>query len=57
MRKYDMYWESNEEWYYVKDGKFIVRDDAPEEAKESYKHYLEQCKEVREYAKKRQSIA
>ena len=35
MRKYDTFWESNDEWSYVKDGKFIIRDDAPQEAKDS----------------------
>ena len=56
MRKYDNYWESNDELYYVKDGRFIIREDAPKEAQESYRHYLEQCKEVREYAKERKII-
>jgi len=57
MRKYDTFWESNDEWYYVKDGKFIIRDDAPQETKDSYYHYLEQCKEVSEHAPKRHIIA
>lgn len=57
MRKYDTYWESNKDWYYVKDGRFIVREDAPKEAQDSYKHYLEQLKEMREYAKRKRIIA
>ena len=57
IRKYDFYWESNDEWYYVKDGKFFICEDAPKEAKDSYKHYLEQCKEVAEYAKNKDSIS
>ena len=57
MRKYDTFWESNDEWYCVKDGKFIIRDDTPQEAKDSYNHYLEQCMEVSEHAKKRHIIA
>ena len=56
-RKYDTYRESAKDWYYVKDGRFIVREDAPKEAQDSYKHYLEQLKETYEYAKKKGIIA
>lgn len=46
MRKFDMFWRSNKEWYHFEDGYFVVNDNAPEEAKKSYEHYLEQCKEL-----------
>lgn len=45
MRKLDMYWMSNKEWYFIKDMTFHIKDDAPEEAKKSFAHYLEQTKE------------
>lgn len=45
MRKLDYYWMSNEDWYHQEDnGVFVVNDDAPPEAKESYKHFCEQSK-------------
>ena len=47
MRKLDYHWTDNKDWYYQKDnGVFVVRDDAPEEAKKSYEHYLEQSREA-----------
>ena len=46
MTKFDYYWRSNKDWYYLtKNGDFVVREDAPEEAQESYRHYLQQKKE------------
>ncbi len=48
MRKLDLFWLSNEEWIYqVETGAFLLKDDAPKEAQESYKHYLEQKKSER----------
>ena len=40
----DLFWKSNEAWYHWDDevGGFVINDDAPEEAKQSYERYLEQ---------------
>lgn len=47
MRKMDYYWRSNKNWYYRNEyGICVVNDNAPPEAQESYRHYLEQCKET-----------
>lgn len=46
MRKLDFFWRSNKEWYHItEDGHFVINADAPKEAQESYKHYLEQHKQ------------
>ena len=43
MRKFDYYWQTNKDWYYRKEnGVAVPKDTAPEEAKKSYAHYLEQ---------------
>jgi len=42
MRKYDAFWMSNEEWYVLKNGIKIIKDDAPQEAQESFNNYLKQ---------------
>lgn len=34
-----------------------VREDAPKEAQDSYKHYIKQLEEMREYAKRKRIIA
>lgn len=53
MRRLDLYWQSQREWYYRdKDGNVIIKDDAPEEVKKSYEHYLEQEKRHEETVKK-----
>ncbi len=45
MKKLDFYWRTNKEWYYLtENGVYVVKPDAPKEAQESYKHYLEQLK-------------
>lgn len=44
MRTLDFYWKSNKEWYEIKNCVHVIREDAPKEAKESYKRYLEQIK-------------
>lgn len=45
MRKLDFYWKSNKSWYHRKDNLVpVINADAPKEAQESYKHYLEQVK-------------
>ncbi|MBR4347268.1 MAG: hypothetical protein IKP75_10130 [Oscillospiraceae bacterium] len=57
MTKLDLYWESNKGWYYTdKDGVAHLKDDAPQKAKESYKHYLEQMKRCKEQRKKSKLI-
>lgn len=44
MMKLERYWMSDRNWLeFTKDGP-VLKDDAPEEAKESYKKYLEQLK-------------
>lgn len=46
MRKLDLYWMMNRDWIYQQEnGVFELKPDAPPEAQESYKHYLEQVKE------------
>ena len=45
MKKIDLFWQSNEDWWEIKNGIFVVKDDAPAEAKESYARYLEQTTE------------
>ena len=42
MRAYDVFWMKNEEWYIRKNGIAIIKDDAPQEAQDSFVHYLEQ---------------
>ena len=44
MRQLDLYWMSDPDWWEIKNHIPTVRDDAPEEAKESYKRYKEQLK-------------
>ena len=40
----DLYWKSNKDWYHWDEEVegYVINDDAPEEAKESYERYLEQ---------------
>ena len=45
MRKFDLFWRSNKDWYHIENGKFVVNQNATKEAQESYKHYVEKCKE------------
>jgi len=42
MKRIDMHWMDKKEWWEVKDNVPVVKNDAPQEAQESYKHYLEQ---------------
>lgn len=45
MRKLDLLWMSNDDWIIQREnGTFMIKPDAPKEAQESYKHYLEQKK-------------
>ena len=43
MRRIDMYWLSNKNWYHRENGVAVINEDAPEDAKRSYNRYLEQC--------------
>lgn len=52
MRKLDYFWMTKKEWYHQREnGTFVLNDDAPKEAKESYHHYLEQRKHASESIK------
>ena len=42
MRKVDLFWKSNHDWWTYKNGFPVLKESAPPEAKESYKRYLEQ---------------
>ena len=42
MRKYDAFWMTNPDWYEIKNGVRIIKEDAPSEAQESFDNYLEQ---------------
>ena len=47
MRKYDTFWMSNKNWWHWSEaGDQILNEDAPEEAKKSYAHFLQQRKET-----------
>lgn len=46
MQKLDIYWKTNKDWYFYDGLVPKIKDDAPEEAKESYQHYLQQKKEL-----------
>ena len=48
MRAYDVYWMSNPDWYTIKDGLTIIKEDAPPDAQRSYDRYLEQRGVTRE---------
>ena len=45
MKKIDLFWQSNRDWWEYKDHVPTVREDAPPEAKESYERYLKQTSE------------
>lgn len=45
MRKLDMFWQSNDDWWELRNHIPTVKDDAPQEAQESYARYLEQTTE------------
>lgn len=45
MKKLDLYWVTNKDWWHYDDAyNKILNDDAPEEAKKSYKNFLEERK-------------
>lgn len=47
MRKVDLFWKSNKEWWEYRNGTPVLKETAPTEARESYEHYLEQMSEER----------
>ncbi len=48
MRKLDYYWTTNTDWWERQEnGVRVIKIDAPKEAQESYKRYLEQKKSER----------
>lgn len=36
----DRYWQSNRDWWHYEGYERVLNDDAPQEAKASYKNYL-----------------
>ena len=42
MRKVDLFWKSNRDWWEWKNGIPVVKHSAPQKAKESYQNYLKQ---------------
>ena len=42
MGKIDLFWQSNREWWELRDHIPVVKASAPPEAQASYKRYLEQ---------------
>lgn len=46
MVKLDYFWCTNKEWYHIEDGKDVLNDDAPLEAKESFLRYTKQCEDI-----------
>lgn len=43
MRKLDLFWKTNREWYYYDENLSVhLKSSAPDEAKESFKKYLAQ---------------
>lgn len=45
MKKIDLFWQSNEEWWEIRNHVPVLKEDAPPEAKESYERYLKQTEE------------
>ncbi len=42
----ESYWMNKKEWSHFEDGRLVVNDDAPEEAKKSYRKYLDQLADI-----------
>lgn len=43
----ETYWRKNRNWYDIDENyKVSIRDDAPPEAKESFKRYMKRAKEI-----------
>ena len=49
MKKLDTFWETNPAWYGYKGFTPYIKEDAPKEAKESFKKYQEQTKNYKHY--------
>ncbi len=48
MKKLEKKWYENKDWWHFNEnGFFEINEDAPEEAKESFRKYREQCKAKR----------
>lgn len=45
MKKIDLFWQSNEDWWEIQNHVIVLKEDAPPEAKESYARYLKQTEE------------
>ena len=57
MRKFDYFWKTNKSWFHrKKNGVAVINDDAPQEAQESYKRYLEQSKRAAEEVRQGKSM-
>ena len=48
MKKYDLGWMAKREWIKYEDKQFVLREDAPQIAQESYKRYLKQKEDDRQ---------
>ena len=46
MVKLELYWESNRDWYHYDGWTSVLNDDEPEEAKRSYRVYLQQLLDI-----------
>jgi len=42
----DLYWQSNKNWYHYEGWNAVLNEDAPPEAKASYKQYLKQLEDI-----------
>lgn len=47
MRKLDLFWKSNHNWWESKDGVSVLKERTSQETRGSYEHYLEQTGEER----------
>lgn len=45
MKIIDLFWQSNDDWWEIRNHMIVLKDDAPQEAKESYERYLKQTEE------------
>lgn len=46
MIKLDLYWKSKREWWEFLNHIPVIKENAPKEAQDSYKNYIEQIKEL-----------
>ena len=46
MVKLELYWESNRDWYHYDGWTSVLNDEEPEEAKRSYRVYLQQLLDI-----------